>query len=136
MPNKIYVDTNIIVDICDTKRAAHKKSLDKMYHYLESGELFINSDTLSTLFYILITNAKLPFEEAIEKLYFVHSIFNVVAIDEQVSLKALELCTKNICTDYEDAMQYVCAKKIGAEAIVTNDKGFVFQDIDIVRTNE
>ena len=83
----------------------------------------------------MITHAKLAFKEAIEKLYFVHSIFDVVAIDEQASLKALELCTKNICTDYEDAMQYVCAKKIGAEAIVTNDKGFVSGDIDIVRTD-
>jgi len=31
--------------------------------------------------------------------------------------------------DYKDAMQYVCAKKVEANAIVTNDKGFVSLDI-------
>ena len=134
MLNKIYVDTNIIVDICDIKRPAHKKSLDKIYQYLESGELFINSDSLSTLFYILRNSAKLSFKEAIERIYFIHSIFNVVAVDEKISLKALELCSKEICTDYEDALQYVCAKKIGADVIVTNDKKFVSKDIKIVTT--
>ena len=134
MLNNIYVDTNIIVDICDIKRPAHKKSLDKIYQYLESGELFINSDSLSTLFYILRSSAKLSFKEAIEKIYFVHSIFNVVAIDEKISFNALELCTQEICTDYEDAMQYVCAKKVNADVIVTNDKKFVSKDIKIVTT--
>ncbi len=134
MLNKIYVDTNIIVDICDIKRPAHKESLDKIYQYLENGELYVNSDSLSTLFYILRNSAKLSFKEAIEKIYFIHSIFNVVAIDERVSFNALELCTKEICSDYEDAMQYVCAKKVNADIIVTNDKKFLLRDIKIVTT--
>jgi len=132
--SSIYVDTNIIIDICDSKRAAHKESLDVIYRYLEYAKLFINSDSLSTLFYILRNSAKLSLDEAVEKIYFVHSIFNIIEIDEKVSLEALELCIDSNYSDYEDAMQYVCAKKVGADVIVTNDKGFVSTDIKIVYT--
>jgi len=114
--SSIYVDTNIIIDICDSKRAAHKESLDVIYRY------------------ILRNSAKLSLDEAVEKIYFVHSIFNIVEINEKVSLEALELCIDSNYSDYEDAMQYVCAKKVGADVIVTNDKGFVSTDIKIVYT--
>ena len=134
MQDKIYVDTNVVIDICDIKRPFHNESLDLIQSYAE-GELYINSDSLSTLFYVLYNKAKFSFEEALEKIYFVHDIFSVVAIDETVSLQALKLCRSGVCIDYEDALQYICAKKVNADAIVTNDARFVSSDIKIIRTN-
>ncbi len=132
--NNVYVDTNIIIDICDIKREAHKVSLSTIQKYMASSELYINSDSLSTLFYILKYRADFSFKEALEKIYFIHDIFTVVAIDEDISRKALDLCVNGICIDYEDAMQYVCAKEIDADIIVTNDKNFISKDLEIVRT--
>jgi predicted nucleic acid-binding protein len=34
--------------------------------------------------------------------------------------------------DFEDTMQYVLAKKVNADIIVTNDKGFYSPDIQIL----
>jgi len=136
MPTNVYIDTNIVIGICDIKRPAHTSSLTMIRKYADSAELYINSDTLATVFYILRNQAKFSFEEALEKMYFIREVFTLVSIDDDIFFKALELCSHNECTDYEDAMQYVCAKKIEADLIVTNDKGFVSLDIDIKDTQE
>ena len=46
---------------------------------------------------------------------------------------ALALCEDETTAfrDYEDTMQYVCAKKMDAKMILTNDKGFVSPDIEV-----
>ena len=134
MPTKTYIDTNIVIDICDIRRPAHTESLAIIREYADRGELYINSDTLATLFYVLRNRAKLSFEEALDKMYFVREAFILVSIDDDIFFKALELCSYNKCIDYEDAVQYVCAKKIGADLIVTNDKGFVSLDIKVKST--
>ena len=134
MPTKIYVDTNIVIDICDIKRPTHIASLTMIREYADRVELYINSDTLATLFYILRNRVKFSFEEALEKMYFVREVFTLVSIDDDIFFGALELCSHNECTDYEDAVQYACAKKVGADLIVTNDNRFVSLDIEIVGT--
>ena len=134
MPTKIYVDTNIVIDICDIKRPAHTASLTMIRKYADRGELYINSDTLATLFYVLRNRVKFSFEEALEKMYFVREVFTLVSIDDDIFFRALELCSHNECTDYEDAVQYVCAKKVDADLIVTNDKGFVSLDMELSHT--
>lgn len=135
MLTNVYVDTNIVIDICDIKRPAHQPSLMAIREYAKKCELYINSDSLATLFYILRNHGKFSFEGALEKMYFVHDIFTVVPIDETIYFKGLTLCSNSLCTDYEDAVQYVSAKKVDADLIVTNDKGFVSLDIDLVGTN-
>ena len=79
-------------------------------NYLEQDncELFINSDTFANLFYILSNRSTLNTEEVLEKMQFVNEIFTLVPIEAEDVSMALGLC---------------------ADAIVTNDKGFVSLDI-------
>lgn len=134
MPTKIYVDTNIVIDICDIKRPAHQVSLSMIQSYIKEGELFINSDTVANLFYVLRNRVKFSLEETLEKMYFVYDVFTIVAVDEQIFFKGLQLCSNGFNDDYEDAAQYLCAQKVNADVILTNDKNFVSDDIEIVRT--
>jgi len=135
MPTNIYIDTNIAIDICDIKRPAHASSLKTIRKYTDSQcELYINSDTLATLFYVLRNHAKFSFEETLEKMYFIGEVFTLISIDETIFYTALELCSKKECIDYEDAVQYVCAKQVEADLIVTNDKKFVSVDIELQGT--
>ena len=138
MQNNIYVDTNIVVDICDNNRAQHESSFSLIASYLEKKgcELFINSDTLSNLFYILSNRSRLDTVEVLEKMQFINEIFTLVSIESEDVYMALDLCadTSNSYKDYEDAVQYVCAKKVEADLIVTNDKGFVSLDIELQKT--
>ena len=134
MQTKVYIDTNIVIDICDIKRPTHLSSLKILHTYADKGELYINSDTLATVFYILRNQSKLSFEEALDKMYFIREVFTLVSIDDEIFYQALDLCSNHECTDYEDAVQYICAKQVGADLIVTNDKGFVSLDIQLIGT--
>jgi len=138
MHNNIYVDTNIVVDMCDSKRALHENSFEMITNYFEQDdcELFINSDTLANLFYILSNRSTLNTEEVLEKMQFVNEIFTLASIGSEDVSMALGLCAdaSSSYKDYEDAMQYVCAKKVEANLILTNDKRFVSLDIELIET--
>ena len=136
MQNNIYVDTNIVIDMCDNSRKFHENSFELITAYLqEEYELFINSDTLSNLFYILSNHSVLNKSEIVEKMRFINEIFTLVSIESDDVEMALDLCKdESKYKDYEDFMQYVCAKKVEADLIVTNDKGFVALDIELQNT--
>ena len=134
MPNNIYIDTNIIIDICDDKRPSHEASLTKIIALQkEMNELYINSDTYANLFYILRSRSKYKLDRVLSKMRLIASIFTLVAIEHDDIENSIQLCEnkETPCNDYEDTMQYVCAKKVGAELIITNDKGFVGLDIEV-----
>ncbi|NKQ41858.1 MAG: type II toxin-antitoxin system VapC family toxin [Sulfurovum sp.] len=138
MHNSIYVDTNIVIDMCDNTRAMHENSFSRIIEHMEQEacELFINSDTLANVFYILSNRSTLDTSEVLDKMYFISDIFTLVHIESDDVLMALDLCSDSAKPnkDYEDAVQYVCAKKIEADLIVTNDKKFVYLDIEICST--
>ena len=136
MPNRIYVDTNIVIDLCDKKRPFHHESVALIGRYVdrEDTRLFFNSDTLSNLFYILRNRSKMSLEKTLEMMTFVREVFELVVIGDDEISNALELCARSDTpfNDYEDTMQFVCARKIGADLIVTHDRGFVSDGIEIL----
>jgi len=138
MATKVLLDTNIVMDLFDATRVAHLSSLKVVQEFLENGAvLYVNSDTLTTSFYLLRSRKKATLEESLEAIRKITQICELVSIELQDVMTALDLCEDEASSysDYEDAMQYVCAKKIGAEAIVTNDKNFISEEIAIIRTN-
>jgi len=139
MQSNIYLDTNIIIDICDSQRAMHAHSFEVITGYMEQDnyELYINSDTLANLFYILANRSTLNTEEVLDKMRFINEIFSLVSIEAKDVEMALSLCadSKSKHKDYEDTMQYVCAKKIESSLILTNDKKFVSADIELQATH-
>lgn len=140
MQSNIYVDTNIVIDMCDSQRAMHTHSFEVITGYMKQDnyELFINSDTLANLFYILSNRSTLNAEEVLDKMRFINEIFTLVSIEAKDVAMALSLCAdgKSKHKDYEDTMQYVCAKKIESSLILTNDKKFVSEDIEVNSTDK
>ena len=137
MVTNVFLDTNIIMDLFDADRISHKATLKLIREFLENkATLYVNSDTLTTSFYLLKSLKKVTLEESLYALRETTKICDIVSIDLNDIDKALSLCEdKNTpFKDYEDAMQYVCAKKVNADVIVTNDKKFVSRDIKIVTT--
>jgi len=124
--NKIYFDTNIIIDLLDSKRMTHKDSLKLLNFYVNDNntELFINSDSLTNIFYILRHRVKLSFLDSIEKIENIKDMFETVSIEKNEIEFAIEICKNNEFKDFEDALQYICALKADCEMIVTNNKGF------------
>jgi len=137
MENNIYFDTNIFIDLMDSTRPYALGSMALNRAYIAEGKIVhINSDTITNAFYVMSKNKAYTPKELLVLFKKMVSLFKVVAIEEKEVMMALSLCEDDATDfkDYEDALQYVCAKKVGAELIVTNDKGFVALDIELYST--
>jgi len=137
MATNVLLDTNIIMDIFDEDRVTHESSLKLVRELLGNGAtLYVNSDTLTTSFYLFRSLKKATLEESLYAIRETTKICELITIEIKEVDKALSLCEamESPYKDYEDALQYVCAKKVGADLIVTNDKGFISDDIEICRT--
>jgi len=139
MHKKVYFDTNIIVDLFDIKRPFHSESLNVFKTIFENEEIdvFINTDTLTNLFYILHSHIKLSFDDAIKKLEFVKNSFTIVSTENTEIDQTIEICKKHTFKDYEDGMQYICALKAECTLIITNNaKDFKNSQIEVVTSKE
>jgi len=139
MHKRIYIDTNVIIDLFDKKRPFHQYSLAVIKNIFanEDIEVFINTDTLSNLFYILRSYIKLNFDDSIDKLEYIKNSFNVVCSEPIDIDSAIEICKEHIFNDYEDAMQYICALKAECSLIITNNpKDFKNASIEIITSRE
>ena len=138
MASNIYIDTNIFIDLLDSTRETHSNSFSYVKTNVAKGNmLYINSDSITNAFYILSKARRGQEMELIIFMKKIMQLFEVVAIENKEVLSAFDLCLDEAVgyKDYEDAMQYVCAKKIEADMIVTNDKKFVSLDIELQSTN-
>lgn len=133
----IYVDTNVFVDLFDATRPFAQGSFDFVKQALKEGHvLHINSDTVSNAFYIISKTKRYTPDKTISIFEKNVLLFNIVAAEQHDIMQAISLCKDpaTAFSDYEDTLQYVCAKKIGASAIVTNDRDFVSPDIPLKAT--
>jgi predicted nucleic acid-binding protein len=139
MHKKVYFDTNVIVDLFDVARPFHRESLHVFQTIFEDEaiDVFINTDTMTNLFYILRSHIKLSFDEAIEKLEFIKDSFNIVSTENIEIEQTIDLCKKYIFNDYEDGMQYICALKVDCTLLITNNaKDFKNAKIEVVTSKE
>jgi len=137
MGSKIYIDTNIFIDLMDSTRPFYEGSFAFVKNNVVDGNmLYINSDTITNAFYILSKNKERSKIDLLVLMKKMVSLFVVVSVENEEVMMALSLCEDEACAfkDYEDALQYVCAKKVEAGLIVTNDKGFVGLDIALQNT--
>lgn len=139
MHKKVYIDTNVLVDLFDETRSFYRYSVDVIQTCFENEEidLYINIDTISNLFYLMRGQMKFSLDQALEKLEFVKNSFNVVYGSDEHFESTLHLCKKHIFKDFEDCYQYICAVRSGCTLIVTNNpKDFKNSDIDVVTSKE
>ena len=135
MHKRVYFDTNVIVDLFDIARPFHEESLHVFKTIFENEEIdvFINTDTMTNLFYILRSHIKLSFDDAIEKLEFIKNSFHIVSTETIEIEQTINLCKKNIFNDYEDGMQYICALKVECTLLITNNaKDFKNAQIEVI----
>lgn len=138
MANNIYLDTNIFIDLLDNTRPFAKKTISIVRTFLKEGnELYINSDTVTNTFYVLNKQKRYTENELLLFMQKMVSLVSIVPIEQEDVMNALQLCAEGNTQfkDYEDAMQYICAKKIDVSILVTNDKSFVSPDIKIFTTS-
>jgi predicted nucleic acid-binding protein len=130
--NKIFFDTNIIIDILDFDRINHKKAISIWESLvMKDGEIFISEDMLSTIFYINKDNK----ENTLDFFKLIQNRWNIVSFGKEVIIDAINLSLeKNL--DLEDVLQCLCAKENDCNIFLTNDKKFYDCGIKIMTTKE
>ena len=117
---KLLVDVNILLDHA-LEREPWVAGATDLLAEIELGRAsgFVAAHTVTTAFY-LVTRAKGPLVAAAAISGFLR-LLDVVPVDRSDLNQALALGYR----DFEDAVQAVCALKLGADYIVTRDaKGF------------
>ncbi|MDR3295981.1 MAG: PIN domain-containing protein [Clostridiales Family XIII bacterium] len=129
----ILLDTNIIMDVLQERLPF----VDDALKILELGRekkitCFFTANAAADIFYIY-SKAR-GRKAANDALSFVLNTLDVVQIGKEDCLKALALPNE----DFEDSLVEVCAKKIGADYVVSRDDEFIATatEVKVVKPDE
>jgi len=138
MANKIFLDTNIMLDELFNDRENSKYTNSIIDKYLNENTTFVISNlSLNTIFYIGVEKNK-QWERTfnfIKNITFNNPLFEIYYIQKKDLQEICDYMDKNIKADFEDLQQYIGAKNSSCKAIITNDKNFPKLDIPLIRTN-
>ena len=120
---RVFLDTNILIDYIDNRAGAD--DAEQIFACGFSGEalLFASSLTFANMAYIIKDR---PQEEKYDALSQMAGVVEIVDLRKQEVMAAIA----NPVKDFEDMLQYQCAKAADCDFIVTNDRRhYDFSDI-------
>lgn len=133
MPNTIFVDANVLLDIFDETRAFHIASKYALEFCIKKNKtLFTSCDLITTIYYI---SAKQNPEIALQQVQAINTFCEVIAFSNKEIEQTCQMMRsdKAFC-DLEASIQYILAKKQQCDLILSNDKGFVSPEIKLSTT--
>jgi predicted nucleic acid-binding protein len=130
---KVFIDTNVILDRVLFRDEPNFSSA-KIFEASATGKIdgYIAALSFSHIAYIL--RKRFSLDEIREMYICLCTIFNVVGLSKSNIIAASR---NRDFTDFEDCLQYECAKNIRADYIVTNNsKDFTKSGINVLRPDE
>lgn len=130
---KVFVDTNIIVDLIADRKPFSKFAIEIFSKAEENKlKLFTSSHSIATTHYLL--KKYVDEKELREVLYNLLNYLNIISVDADVIKKGLKSKHK----DFEDAIQMICAYSVEKmDYIVTrNIKDFRDSEITVLSPDE
>ncbi|MDQ1244498.1 MAG: hypothetical protein QG565_838, partial [Campylobacterota bacterium] len=125
---KIFIDTNIFLDLILKRESFHDALLvfNAVEKNLFSGVIL--DITVLNIDYI----AKKQVKDIKEFIRLLNANFSVVGVSNEMISEALEIQN----SDFEDTLQYLSAKNLDCDCIITNDKSFHKADIETLTSSE
>jgi len=129
---KVFVDTNVMLDVLSRREPFYEDSA-RIWTLAETGQItgFISTLSFPNIFYILrqIDGHKV----ARRTIGGMRDVFSLVPLDLQITNQAIDADIK----DFEDAIQFFSALRIGADSLITrNTKDFPTGDVPIQTPTE
>ncbi len=134
MYKTVFLDANILADIYDETRPFCMTSRKALAALLSQEEttLYTSCDIVTTLYYIFSKKDK---SRALDHIIEINRWCSVVEFGNTEVTKTCRLMKQNRhFGDLEDTLQYVMAKKVEADLILSNDKGFASDSIEVMDT--
>ncbi len=131
MYKKIFFDANIIADVFDNKRVSHAFSLSAHAYIINHNiELFTSCDIITTVYYIESKHNK---QNALNELHDINQTLDVIEFsNKEINQTCTLMKSDKTYTDLEDTIQYILAKKVGCDLIISNDKKFISKEIEVM----
>jgi len=135
MYKKVFLDANIIIDSQDRSRKSYKDSSDTIDFLLaQRVKLYTSCDLITTIYYILSKNSK---QEALNTIERLSSFCNIIDFSNKEIEATCGLMRENEnYIDLEDTMQYILAQKKECDLIISNDKNFKSDKIELLTSRE
>lgn len=130
---RVLVDTNVIIDFMMTREPYTADAAQIIKMCADSQiEGYLAAHTIPNLFYILRKNYSVNQRKKL--LITLCDIFEVSCIDKKKIIAALE---NNEFDDFEDCLQFECAKEVVVDYIITrNPKDFENSSVKIVSASD
>lgn len=126
---KVLLDTNILLDVI-LQRQPFSTDAVKILKLSDMGEInsYITSNSITDVFYVLRKYFD-NIQDRQDAIIYVLNMIDIVSVTRTDIFKALELDY----TDFEDAIQTQCAKKIKANFIIKrNEKDFKDKSVQVI----
>ena len=121
---RIFLDTNVLLDFV-LSREGEQDAMD-IFQMGEDNEIELVVSFLTMANVAYVARKHRTRDELYEYLRELSSLFRILPMDQSQYLEALN----TIVSDFEDMLQYVCARKYKCNVIITrNIKDFPFSDI-------
>ena len=128
---KLFLDTNIVIDLLE-RREPFGQDAVRLFTmaYNKQVKLIVSPTTFATASFLLHKHGK---EGVINLLSSLRRLVSVATCNERIVDDSLT----SLFPDFEDAMQYYTALKVGADAIITrNGKDFLESKIPVMTASE
>ena len=112
---KVLLDTNVVIDWLTDRMPFADASSDAIAFSVDRGIVYITATVITDIFYIIrksdgIDAAKTAITKILE-------ILKIASVDE-VDIRAAK---DSLFEDFEDAVQFICAKNLSADYIITRN---------------
>jgi len=126
MTPKVYIDTNIYINSIENRDEGISKNL-LAFLAQKNVQLYLNDLSIINIHYI--AKKKRTREEITQILKIILQKQEIVSIDKYIIEDSLNSDFK----DFEDGVQYFCARRIDADLIITsNKKDFTHSEIEVL----
>ncbi len=123
---KVFIDTNVFLDAFLNRDDGSAKKVLK-FVLQQDMKLFCNDITIVNIVYLIRKKfSKDEIDKIIDKLI---DSYTIVPANSKIIADA----NHSLFKDFEDGIQYFCAKEIEADLIITNNKkDFTFSKIEVL----
>lgn len=128
---KVFLDTNILLDFITEREGVEEAS--SILQLGEEGQVSLTTSFLTMANVAYVARKGRNQAELYELMRGLSEMVEVSRMDEKQFQEALSI----ISTDFEDVLQFVCAKTFECDVIVTrNKKDFKFSSITVLSPEE
>ena len=133
--NRVYLDANILLDFSNPERKYHLKAIQIITQCLKTNiTLFTSCDIITTLYYI---DSKKSKESALNNIHKINQFVKIIDFSNSEVEQTCDLMAQNSdFKDLEDTIQYILAKKVSCDCIISNDKNFLSPDILLLNSEQ